>query len=69
MTWSESPRIMRFDQFWSCCVELGLVRALGDAVEVGEEVGRELARRRAGCSFVWRSRSSISALGWTFSWM
>ncbi len=44
-------------------VELGLVHALGDAVEVGEEVGREHRRLRAALSRVWRSRSSISTFG------
>jgi hypothetical protein len=43
MTCRESPRIVRLLQFWSCLVALGLVRALGDAVEVGEEIGREVA--------------------------
>ena len=50
-------------------VELGLVHALGHAVEVGEEVGRDLAGLVLALLASARSRSSISTFGWTFSWM
>ncbi len=47
-------------------VELRLIDAFGYAVEVGEQI--ELLRLRlAGLLSAWRSRSSISTLGCTFS--
>jgi hypothetical protein len=49
-------------------VELGLVHALRDAVEVGEEVA-VICPASCSRSRVSRSRSSIRTLGWTFSWM
>ena len=49
-------------------VELGLVDAVRDAVEVGEEIGCELPALVLASREV-RRRSSISTFGWTFSWM
>ena len=50
-------------------IELGLVHALGDAVEVGEEIGVCAPGFLLALLARLPSRSSISTLGWTFSWM
>jgi hypothetical protein len=48
MTCRESPRIMRLDQFWSCCVELGLVAPFGMPLKSANRSAIEL--RACACA-------------------